>query len=80
MHTRAGERGRGVGRALVHAVVAFARAQGYRRVSLETGATDEFLAARALYASVGFRPCEPFGSYRPSAYNTFMTMRLEPVA
>jgi putative acetyltransferase len=49
-------------------------------VSLETGTTDDFVAARALYASVGFRPCEPFGDYRPSPYNTFMTLAIVPGA
>ncbi|MGH9124234.1 MAG: hypothetical protein ACRDZ8_05835 [Acidimicrobiales bacterium] len=54
-----------------------ARAQGCRRISLETGATEAFLPARVLYAKTGFLPCEPFGSYQPSAYNTFMTMSME---
>jgi putative acetyltransferase len=77
MHTNATDRGRGAGRALVEFLLAFARAEGMRRVSLETGATDEFIAARTLYADVGFVPCEPFGSYRASPYNTFMTIGLE---
>lgn len=77
MHTRASRRGQGVGRALAEHILRFARAQGYRRVSLETGATEEFLPARVLYAKTGFLPCEPFGSYQTSSYNTFMTMSLE---
>ena len=77
MHTSQADRGRGVGRALVEHIVSFARQQGYRRVSLETGSTEEFASARRLYASSGFEPCEAFGSYRPSPYNTFMTMRLD---
>jgi putative acetyltransferase len=76
MHTREAERGRGVGRALVEHLLVFARAAGYSRVSLETGATEDFVAARALYDSVGFEPCEAFGDYEASPYNTFMTMRL----
>jgi putative acetyltransferase len=76
MHTREAERGLGVGRALVAFVLAFARAEGYRQVSLETGATDEFVAARALYARSGFSPCQPFGGYAASPYNTFMTIQL----
>ena len=74
MHTRESERGRGVGRALVHQILTFAAEQGYERVSLETGATDEFVPARSLYAALGFTPCEPFGSYEASSYNTFMTI------
>ena len=80
MHTREAERGRGVGRALVEHVLEFARGAGYRRVSLESGATEDFVAARTLYASIGFKPCAAFGDYQPSSYNTFMTMSLAPAS
>ncbi len=76
MHTRESDRGRGVGRALVETVLGFARNGTYRRVSLETGSTEDFAAARRLYASVGFVPCAPFGDYEASPYNTFMTLSL----
>lgn len=66
MHTSEAERRRGVGRALVERILDFAREEGYRRVSLETGSTDEFIPARALYAKLGFLPCEAFGDYRAS--------------
>ncbi len=78
MHTGASDRGRGIGRALVEHVLAFAQHQGYARVSLETGTTDDFIAARSLYARCGFEPSEPFGDYTPSPYNTFMTISLGP--
>ena len=45
-------RGRGVGAALVHAVVAWARAEGLRRLFLDVGARND--AAQALYARLGF--------------------------
>jgi hypothetical protein len=45
-------------------------------VSLETGSTEEFAAARALYASSGFSPCAPFAEYRASDWNTFMSLEL----
>ena len=77
MHTRQDERDRGVGRAMVEHLLGFARDQGYRQVSLETGSTEEFASARALYARAGFRPCEPFGDYRASPYNAFMTIGLD---
>ena len=77
MHTRQTRRGRGVGRALVEHLLDFARSAGYRRVSLETGTTDEFIPARVLYERAGFEPCEPFGDYAPSPYNTFMTISLD---
>jgi putative acetyltransferase len=78
MHTREAVRGRGVGRALVEHLLVFARREGYRRMSLETGSTAEFIPARSLYARTGFRPCEPFGGYVTSPYNTFMTIALSP--
>ena len=77
MHTREAERGRGVGRALVEHILGFAREAGYRRVSLETGTTEDFVAARTLYARLGFESGAAFADYRPSPYNTFMTMSLE---
>jgi putative acetyltransferase len=77
MHTREADRARGIGRALVEHILGFARKEGYRRVSLETGATDEFVPARSLYAKLGFSPCEPFGEYVTSPYNTFMTITLD---
>ena len=78
MHTREADRGRGVGRALVEHILAFARRQGYGRVSLETGTNDEFAPARALYAKCGFRRCGPFGDYSVSPYNTFLTIAILP--
>ena len=77
MHTRESERRRGIGRSLVGYVLAFARKEGYRQVSLETGATEDFVAARAMYERFGFRACAPFGAYVASPYNTFMTICLD---
>ena len=45
-------RGRGAGRALVEACIAFARARGLRAVTLHTA--DIMVAARGLYGSMGF--------------------------
>jgi putative acetyltransferase len=53
-----------------------AAAQGYERVSLETGATDAFGPARALYEGVGFRPCPPFGEYEDKPHGACMTIHL----
>ena len=77
MHTRESERRQGIGRSLVGYVLAFARDEGYRQVSLETGATEEFVGARAMYERFGFSTCAPFGAYEASPYNTFMTIRLD---
>jgi putative acetyltransferase len=77
MHTAAAARGRGMGRAMLTHLLAVARSRGYARVSLETGTMAEFAAARALYASAGFTPCEPFADYEPSPDNCFMTLALD---
>jgi putative acetyltransferase len=76
MHTADAARGRGVGRAMVEHLLGVARARGCRRVSLETGSMAAFAAARALYTSVGFVPCEPFAEYRPSRNSVYMTVEL----
>ncbi len=80
MHTAQAARGRGVGRAMLSHLLGVARSRGYRRVSLETGTMAEFAPARALYASAGFTACGPFGGYRPSGDNCFMTLPLEAPA
>lgn len=76
MHTAEGARGRGIGRAMVDHLIGVARDRGFRQVSLETGSMPAFAPARSLYAKAGFRPCGPFGSYRPSPSSTFMTLPL----
>ena len=76
MHTAQSARRRGIGRAMVEHLLAVARDRGFRQVSLETGSMPAFAPARLLYASAGFRPCEPFGDYRPSPNSTCMTMSL----
>ncbi len=76
MHTAAEARGRGVGRAMLDHLLSVARSRGYRRVSLETGTTPGFTAARAMYSGSGFLPGEPFADYVRSEDNTFYTLAL----
>lgn len=76
MHTLAEVRRQGIGRAMLEYLLAEARRRGYTRVSLETGSMDAFIAARALYASVGFAPCGRFGDYPDSPTSAFMTVSL----
>ena len=76
MHTVPAARGRGIGRRMLEHLIAVARSEGYRRLSLETGSMVAFAPARALYSRAGFEPCEPFGQYRLSPNSTYMTLRL----
>jgi GNAT superfamily N-acetyltransferase len=54
-------RGRGLGRRLVAALEAEARALGVRRLVLETGVRQA--AALALYRATGFHPIPLYGEY-----------------
>jgi putative acetyltransferase len=72
MHTLAEFRGKGISKAIVAHIEEFAKGQGFKRISLETGATDHFKPARGLYKSLGYNECEVFGEYAPNDYSTFM--------
>ncbi len=77
MHTLATARGLGIGRKMVEHILTTARERGYTRLSLETGATEDFIAARTLYQSFGFVPCPPFGDYFEDPFSAHMTLELE---
>jgi putative acetyltransferase len=76
MHTADAFRRRGIARAMVEHILVVAQERGYRRVSLETGTMDAFAQARALYRTVGFTPCEPFGEYTRNPHSICMTLVL----
>ena len=61
MYVSPGVRGRGLGRRLVAALEAEARALGVRKLVLETGVRQA--AALALYRATGFHPIPLFGEY-----------------
>jgi putative acetyltransferase len=68
---------RGVGAAVLARIVADARAAGVARISLETGRSDDYAAARALYARAGFVDCPAFADYpHESPHNCYMTLEL----
>lgn len=69
-------RGKGVGKAILHHLLAEARARGYSRVSLETGRPEPFLPARRLYESHGFVECPPFADYVLDDFSICMTREL----
>ena len=69
-------RRRGAGRAILIRIIEEARARGYARLSLETGAHEAFLPAQRLYESFGFSYCGPFGSYAPDPNSVFMSLAL----
>lgn len=76
MRTAPAALGRGVGRAILNHIMNEARSRGYRRISLETGSTEPFVAALHLYQSEGFVPCGPFGDYRDTPFTRFFTREL----
>ncbi len=73
MHTAAAARGRGLGRMMLEHVLAEAAARGYTRLSLETGTSPGFTAARKLYDVYGFSECGPFADYSLDPHSYFMT-------
>jgi putative acetyltransferase len=76
MRTAPGALRRGVGRAMLDHILREARAQGYRRLSLETGSNAPFAPAWAMYERAGFEPCGPFGGYEDTAFSRYFTRSL----
>lgn len=76
MHTLAEQRGQGIARKLVENLLQEARAQGFDRLSLETGRTVHFEPAQKLYAGFGFTETGPFADYGPDPHSHFMSLAL----
>jgi putative acetyltransferase len=76
MHTAAASRGRGVASSVRAHIVGEAARRGYARLSLETGASEFFAPARALYEKSGFVSCPPFADYWDDPNSCFMTKEL----
>lgn len=73
MRTADAALGRGVGQAMLDHLLATARQRGMRRVSLETGSTEQFAAANRLYEKNGFQRSGPFGDYPDTPWTYFYT-------
>lgn len=76
MHTLQTSRRSGVGGAMLRHIIDEAQKHGVKRLYLETGSFGFFAPARALYAKHGFKPCGPFGQYKPDPNSTFMTKEI----
>lgn len=76
MRTAPGFLRRGVGRAVLDAILSEARKRAYTRLSLETGAHPHFAPAHELYRAAGFVPCGAFGAYLDDPNSVFMTRAL----
>ena len=70
------QRGQGIGATLVALIIGEAKARGFVRLSLETGAMPFFEPARSLYRRCGFEACGPFASYRDDPNSVFMTLKI----
>jgi GNAT superfamily N-acetyltransferase len=57
-------------------LVEVARRRGYESLSLETGTSDAFAAARSLYERSGFTRCAPFGEYTANPHSVCMRLLL----
>ena len=69
-------RGQGAGKAILNALLDEARKRGYEWVGLETGRTDGFAAATALYRKHGFAECAAFGDYTSDDFSMCMELTL----
>jgi putative acetyltransferase len=73
MHVLSEARGRGLSKRMLDHLVAAALADGFSRLSLETGIQSTFIAARGLYERAGFATCGPFGGYVMDPNSVYMT-------
>jgi GNAT superfamily N-acetyltransferase len=74
MYVRPGNRGTGLGRRILEALIGHARERGIGVLRLETGTHQR--EAIGLYESLGFRPSAPFGPYRDDPLSPCYELRL----
>ena len=69
-------RGRGAGEAILLHLLETARERGYSWLGLETGGTEPFRPAHALYRKHGFENCEAFADYVIDDFSICMSRTL----
>lgn len=80
VHVAASARRRGLAHRIMSFLETEARDAGYKAMALETGSAllPDFDAARGLYDSLGFTPCDPIPGYAPDLYSVFLRLGLDP--
>jgi putative acetyltransferase len=79
MHVLSERRGQRLSRRMLDHLVSHALAEGFTKLSLETGSQPGFAPARGLYANSGFAECGPFEGYGPDPNSVFMTREISGV-
>ena len=67
-------RSKGNGIKVINHLINEAKKLNIKKLSLETGAGDFFIAARKLFNKCGFEPCDPFSHYKKDVNSIYMTM------
>ncbi|MCO1335772.1 GNAT family N-acetyltransferase [Microbulbifer sp. OS29] len=67
---------KGVARALLERIITEAKLRQYQQIKLETGSSDPFAPAVALYRQYGFQSCGPFSNYKEDPYSLFFCKQL----
>jgi putative acetyltransferase len=62
------------GSKIINHLINEAKKLNIKKLSLETGAGDFFLAARKLFNKRGFEACKPFSHYKNDINSVYMTM------
>jgi putative acetyltransferase len=76
MRTAAAHLRQGVAAQLLAHIITSAQKRGLRRLSLETGSTQDFAPAHKLYEQFGFERCGPIEGYVADPFSVFMTKAL----
>ena len=69
-------RSKGNGTKVINHLINEAKKLNIKKLSLETGAGNFFLAARKLFNKCGFRTCKPFSHYKNDINSVYMRMQI----